>query len=135
MCGLDDAETPMLFAIGFTFCSRWWLHRSGARDRSVDISLHDTYYVVAHFITCWSPVAVRVRRHRYFAETDRPHVRRRWAMAFLTSFIFTHHVLSDDFWPAGMPPLPDYAPAHRPNVVASIGAFGRSSQLLLLIAF
>ena len=51
--GAMTFETPMLFSIGFIVVFTWrvdWNHTLSCTAR---YSLHDTYYVVAHSITCW----------------------------------------------------------------------------------
>src|SRR5271165_6582335 len=135
-------ETPMLFAIGFIF-----LFTMGGFTGlvcaivPVDIVLHDTYYVVAHFhyvlvagslfaffggIYYWLP---KWSGHMYDETLGRWHF---WlTFVFFNFTFFPMHFLGL----AGMPRrVPDYAPQFTDwNVVASIGAFGFGfSQLLFL---
>jgi cytochrome c oxidase subunit 1 len=135
-------ETPMLFAIGFIF-----LFTMGGFTGlvlalvPVDIVLHDTYYVVAHFhyvlvagslfaffggIYYWLP---KWSGRMYDERLGKIHF---WAsmITFNVTF-FPMHFLGL----AGMPRrVPDYAPQFTDwNVVASIGAFGFGfSQVLFL---
>jgi cytochrome c oxidase subunit 1 len=137
-------ETPMLFAIGFIF-----LFTMGGFTGlvlaivPVDISLHDTYYVVAHFhyvLVAGSLFAVFAGIYYWLPKwTGRMYDETLGKWHFWTSFIF----FNITFFPmhflglAGMPRrVPDYATQFTDwNVVASIGAFGFGlSQLLLLIA-
>src|SRR5271165_3806166 len=135
-------ETPMLFAIGFIF-----LFTMGGFTGlvlalvPVDIVLHDTYYVVAHFhyvlvagslfaffggIYYWLP---KWSGRMYDEKLGKIHF---WlSMIFFNITFFPMHFLGL----AGMPRrVPDYAPQFTDwNVVASIGAFGFGfSQLLFL---
>ncbi len=135
-------ETPMLFAIGFIF-----LFTMGGFTGlvlalvPVDIVLHDTYYVVAHFhyvlvagslfaffggIYYWLP---KWSGHMYDERLGKIHF---WAsmITFNVTF-FPMHFLGL----AGMPRrVPDYAPQFTDwNAVASVGAFGFGlSQVLFL---
>ncbi len=137
-------ETPMLFAIGFIFMFTVGGFTGLVLSLvPVDIVLHDTYYVVAHFhyvlvagslfaffggIYYWLPKW----SGRMYDETLG-----KWH--FWTSFVF----FNITFFPmhflglAGMPRrVPDYATQFTDwNEVASIGAFGFGlSQLIFLYA-
>jgi cytochrome c oxidase subunit 1 len=137
-------ETPMLFAIGFIF-----LFTMGGFTGlvlaivPVDISLHDTYYVVAHFhyvLVAGSLFAFFAGIYYWLPKwTGRMYDETLGKWHFWTSFIF----FNITFFPmhflglAGMPRrVPDYATQFTDwNAVASIGAFGFGlSQLLLLAA-
>jgi cytochrome c oxidase subunit I len=137
-------ETPMLFAIGFIF-----LFTLGGFTGlvlaivPVDISLHDTYYVVAHFhyvLVAGSLFAFFAGIYYWLPKwTGRMYDETLGKWHFWLSFIF----FNITFFPmhflglAGMPRrVPDYATQFTDwNAVASIGAFGFGlSQLLLLIA-
>jgi cytochrome c oxidase subunit 1 len=135
-------ETPMLFAIGFLF-----LFTLGGFSGlvlaivPVDIQLHDTYYVVAHFhyvmvagalfsafagVYFWLP---KWTGHMYDETLGKWHF---WlSMIFFNVIFFVQHFLGL----AGMPRrIPDYAPQFTDfNLISSIGAFGFGlSQLLFL---
>jgi cytochrome c oxidase subunit 1 len=135
-------ETPMLFAIGFIF-----LFTMGGFTGlvlalvPVDIALHDTYYVVAHFhyvlvagslfaffggIYYWLP---KWSGRMYDERLGKIHF---WAsMIFFNVTFFPMHFLGL----AGMPRrVPDYAPQFTDwNAVASVGAFGFGlAQVLFL---
>ena len=135
-------ETPMLFAIGFLF-----LFTLGGFSGlvlaivPVDIQLHDTYYVVAHFhyvmvagalfsafagIYFWLP---KWTGHMYDETLGKWHF---WlSMIFFNMIFFVQHFLGL----AGMPRrIPDYAPQFADfNMISSIGAFGFGlTQLLFL---
>ncbi|MBC8007035.1 MAG: cytochrome c oxidase subunit I [Prolixibacteraceae bacterium] len=135
-------ETPMLFSIGFLF-----LFTLGGFSGlvlaivPVDIQLHDTYYVVAHFhyvmvagalfsafagVYFWLP---KWTGHMYDETLGKWHF---WlSMIFFNMIFFVQHFLGL----AGMPRrIPDYAPQFTDfNMISSIGAFGFGlSQLLFL---
>jgi cytochrome c oxidase subunit 1 len=137
-------ETPMLFAIGFIF-----LFTMGGFTGlvlaivPVDISLHDTYYVVAHFhyvLVAGSLFAFFAGIYYWLPKwTGRMYNETLGKWHFWLSFIF----FNVTFFPmhflglAGMPRrVPDYATQFTDwNAVASIGAFGFGlSQFLLLAA-
>ena len=135
-------ETPMLFSIGFLF-----LFTLGGFSGlvlsivPVDIQLHDTYYVVAHFhyvmvagalfsafagVYFWLP---KWTGHMYDETLGKWHF---WlSMIFFNMIFFVQHFLGL----AGMPRrIPDYAPQFTDfNMISSIGAFGFGlTQLLFL---
>jgi cytochrome c oxidase subunit 1 len=135
-------ETPMLFSIGFLF-----LFTLGGFSGlvlsivPVDIQLHDTYYVVAHFhyvmvagalfsafagVYFWLP---KWTGHMYDETLGKWHF---WlSMVFFNMIFFVQHFLGL----AGMPRrIPDYSPQFTDfNLISSIGAFGFGlSQLLFL---
>jgi cytochrome c oxidase subunit 1 len=135
-------ETPMLFSIGFLF-----LFTLGGFSGLVlaivpiDIQLHDTYYVVAHFhyvmvagalfsafagIYFWLP---KWTGHMYDEILGKWHF---WlSMIFFNMIFFVQHFLGL----AGMPRrIPDYSPQFTDfNMISSIGAFGFGlTQLLFL---
>ena len=107
----------------------------------MDIQLHDTYYVVAHFhyvmvagalfsafagVYFWLP---KWTGHMYDETLGKWHF---WlSMIFFNMIFFVQHFLGL----AGMPRrIPDYAPQFTDfNMISSIGAFGFGlSQLLFL---
>ena len=135
-------ETPMLFSVGFLF-----LFTLGGFSGlvlaivPVDIQLHDTYYVVAHFhyvmvagalfsafagVYFWLP---KWTGRMYDETLGKCHF---WlSMIFFNMIFFVQHFLGL----AGMPRrIPDYAPQFTDfNIISSIGAFGFGlSQLLFL---
>jgi len=135
-------ETPMLFALGFLF-----LFTLGGFTglvlsvTPVDIQLHDTYYVVAHFhyvmvagalfsafagVYFWLP---KWTGNMYNETLGKWHF---WlSFIFFNMIFFVQHFLGL----AGMPRrIPDYSPQFTDfNMISSIGAFGFGlSQLLFL---
>jgi cytochrome c oxidase subunit 1 len=135
-------ETPMLFAIGFLF-----LFTLGGFTglvlalTPVDVQLHDTYYVVAHFhyvmvagalfsafagVYFWLPKWIG---RMYDERLGKWHF---WlSMIFFNMIFFVQHFLGL----AGMPRrIPDYALQFTDfNMISSIGAFGFGlSQVLFL---
>ncbi len=135
-------ETPMLFACGFLF-----LFTMGGFTglvlsiTPIDVQLHDTYYVVAHFhyvmvagalfsafagIYFWLP---KWTGHMYNEKLGKIHF---WlSFVFFNVTFFPQHFLGM----AGMPRrIPDYALQFADfNMMSSIGAFGFGlSQLLFL---
>jgi cytochrome c oxidase subunit 1 len=137
-------ESPMLFAIGFIF-----LFTMGGFTGlvlaivPVDIAIHDTYYVVAHFhyvlvagslfaffggVYFWLP---KWSGRLYSEKLAKWHF---WtSMIFFNITFFPMHFLGL----AGMPRrIPDYALQFTDwNAIASIGAFGFGlSQLIFLYA-
>ncbi|HSD40825.1 MAG TPA: cytochrome c oxidase subunit I [Burkholderiales bacterium] len=135
-------ETPMLFAIGFLV-----LFTMGGFSglvlslTAVDVQMHDTYYVVAHFhyvmvagalfsafagVYFWLP---KWTGRMYDEKLGKIHF---WlTMIFFNVIFFVQHFLGI----AGMPRrIPDYSPVFAEfNMISSIGAFGMGlSQLLFL---
>ena len=135
-------ETPMLFALGFIF-----LFTMGGFSglvlamTAVDVQMHNTYYVVAHFhytmvagalfsafaaVYYWLP---KWTGHMYDETLGKIHF---WlTMVFFNMTFFVQHFLGL----AGMPRrIPDYALQFADfNRISTIGAFGLGiSQLLFL---
>jgi cytochrome c oxidase subunit I len=135
-------ETPMLFAIGFLF-----LFTMGGFSglvlalTAVDVQMHDTYYVVAHFhyvmvagalfsafagVYFWLP---KWTGKMYDEKLGKLHF---WlSMIFFNVTFFVQHFLGI----AGMPRrIPDYSPVFTEfNMISSIGAFGFGLSQLLLV--
>ncbi|MBL8541133.1 MAG: cytochrome c oxidase subunit I [Betaproteobacteria bacterium] len=135
-------ETPMLFAIGFIFVfSMGGFTGLILSIAPVDIQLHDTYYVVAHFhyvLVAGSLFAIfggtyywlpKWTGHMYDEKLGKLHF---WlSIIFFNLTFFVMHFLGL----AGMPRrIPDYSIQFADfNMVASIGAFGFGlSQLIFL---
>ncbi|MEJ7668500.1 MAG: cytochrome c oxidase subunit I [Casimicrobiaceae bacterium] len=142
--GAMTFETPMLFAVGFLF-----LFTMGGFTglvlaiTPVDIQLHDTYYVVAHFhyvMVAGSLFAFFAGGYYWLPKwtgTMYDEKIGKWhfwgSMIFFNVAFFPMHFLGL----AGMPRrIPDYAQQFADwNLVSSIGAFGFGfSQLLLVYA-
>ncbi|MFT5540199.1 MAG: cytochrome c oxidase subunit 1 [Alphaproteobacteria bacterium] len=136
-------ETPMLFALGFIF-----LFTVGGvtgvvlANAGVDVALHDTYYVVAHFHYVLSLGAVFAIFSGFYywisKMTGRPYSELLGKLHFWTMFIgvnltfFPMHFLGL----AGMPRrIPDYPDAYAGwNYVASIGSYvGGASVVIFLL--
>ncbi|WP_374340616.1 cytochrome c oxidase subunit I [Methyloversatilis sp.] len=136
-------ETPMLFSIGFLF-----LFTLGGFSglvlsmTAVDVQLHDSYYVVAHFhyvmvagalfsayagAYYWLP---KWTGHMYDEKLGKLHF---WlSIVFFNMTFFVQHFLGL----AGMPRrIPDYSLQFAEfNMISSIGAFGFGlSQLVFLV--
>jgi cytochrome c oxidase subunit 1 len=136
-------ETPMLFALGFIF-----LFTVGGvtgvvlANAGVDVALHDTYYVVAHFHYVLSLGAVFAIFSGFYywisKMSGRPYSELLGKLHFWTMFIgvnltfFPMHFLGL----AGMPRrIPDYPDAYAGwNLVASIGSYvGAASVVIFLV--
>jgi len=135
-------ETPMLFALGFLFLFTLGGFTGLVLSMTpVDVPLHDTYYVVAHFhyvmvagalfsafsgIYFWLP---KWTGKMYDETLGKWHF---WlSLIFFNVTFFVQHFLGL----AGMPRrIPDYNPQFTEfNEISSIGAFGFGlSQLLFL---
>ena len=135
-------ETPMLFALGFLFLFTLGGFTGLVLSLTpVDVQLHDTYYVVAHFhyvmvagalyaafagVYFWLPKWIG---KMYDEKLGKIHF---WiSIIFFNIAFFPQHFLGL----AGMPRrIPDYSVQFADfNLVSSIGAFGFGlSQLLFL---
>jgi cytochrome c oxidase subunit I len=140
--GALSFETPMLFAIGFVF-----MFTMGGFSGlvlalvPVDIQLHDTYYVVAHFhyimvagalfsafaaVYFWLP---KWTGRMYDERLGQIHF---WlTLVFFNMIFFVQHFLGL----AGMPRrIPDYPLMFETwNRISSIGAFGFALSVLLFL--
>lgn len=143
--GSISFETPMLWAIGFIF-----LFTLGGvtgvvlANAGMDVALHDTYYVVAHFhyvLSLGAVFAIFAGWYYWIGKMSGRQYPEFWGkLHFWTTFIgvnllfFPQHFLGL----AGMPRrIPDYADVYAGwNYVSSIGAFiaGASTLMFLGIA-
>jgi cytochrome c oxidase subunit 1 len=143
--GSISFKTPMLFAIGFVFLfTLGGLTGVVLANAGVDVILHDTYYVVAHFHYVLSLGAVfgifagfyywlgKISGKQYSETLGRIH----FTLTFIgvNLLFFPMHFLGL----AGMPRrIPDYPDAYAGwNMVASIGGYltGLATLLFIFIA-
>jgi cytochrome c oxidase subunit 1 len=140
--GSIEFKTPMLYATGFIF-----LFTVGGvtgvvlANAGVDISMHDTYYVVAHFHYVLSLGALFAMFGGFYywigKMSGRQYVERLGQIQFWVMFVgvnltfFPMHFLGL----AGMPRrIPDYPDAYAGwNLIASVGAYISAVGALLFL--
>ena len=130
--GSIEFKTPMLFAIGFVF-----LFVMGGvtgivlSNASLNVALHDTYYVVAHFHYVMSIGTLFAAYAGFYYWISKMSGRQYNELFGKIHFVLTFIGINTTFFPqhflglAGMPRrIPDYPDAFIPwNYVSSIGAF------------
>jgi cytochrome c oxidase subunit 1 len=140
--GSIEFKTPMLFAIGFIF-----LFTVGGvtgvvlANTGVDISLHDTYYVVAHFHYVLSLGALFAMFGGFYYWIGKMSGRRYPEGLAQVQFWLMFLGVNLTFFPmhflglAGMPRrIPDYPDAFAGwNMVASIGAYLAAASAVLFL--
>lgn len=140
--GSLEFKTPMLFAIGFIFMfTVGGLTGVVLSNSSVDISMHDTYYVVGHFHYVLSLGAVfgifsgfyywigKMSGYQYNETLGKIHFW--WTFISVNVLFFPMHFLGL----AGMPRrIPDYPDAYKGwNYVASMGGFSTGLATLFFL--